>query len=78
MEEDDDDNRAALLLAPDYVWTCSELLRSREELFKRMGYRAVVSRACCEVVMDVTNPKHPVWRRQRSPVHAGATPRFHR
>ena len=80
MEEDDEDMRADLVVwapAVDEMWTPSSLINQREQLFQRMRYRAVVSRACCEVIMSNTNPSHPVWKKHRHPAHAGAYPRHY-
>jgi hypothetical protein len=53
MEEDDEDIKLEL-----YIWALGlewqqhyqELLASREVLWKVIGYRGIVSRACCEKV----------------------------
>ncbi|XP_043274047.1 speedy protein A-like [Venturia canescens] len=82
MEEDDEETRTDLLtwspVGSPGIWTPTLLLREREELFKRIDCRAVVSRICCERLMRIARPNHPIWKRQRHPVHAGAIPRFHK
>jgi speedy protein len=53
IEEDDEDIKLEL-----YIWALGlewqqhyqEMLASREVLWKVMGYRGIVSRACCEKV----------------------------
>ena len=47
-------------------------LRKRDALLKRIGYRAIVSRKCCEEVMSLM-PENPAWKRERSEDHGGAT-----
>lgn len=46
-------------------------LRKRDELLRRIGYRAIVSRKCCEEVMNFV-PEHFVWTRERKESHGGA------
>ena len=50
----------------------SKFLRQRDALLRRIGYRAIVSRKCCEEVMSLV-PDHCIWKRQRSEDHGGAT-----
>jgi hypothetical protein len=50
----------------------SGFLKERDALLRRIGYRAVVSRKCCEEVMRYV-PDHSAWRRERSEHHGGAT-----
>ena len=47
-------------------------LRKRDALLRRIGYRAIVSRKCCEEVMSLV-PDHSAWKRERSEDHGGAT-----
>jgi hypothetical protein len=47
-------------------------LKKRDALLRRIGYRAIVSRKCCEEVMSLI-PDHAVWKRERSEDHGGAT-----
>ncbi|XP_063774981.1 speedy protein A [Pseudophryne corroboree] len=46
-------------------------LKSRDQLWSRIDYRAAVSRRCCEEVMAIA-PAHYIWRRERSEHHSGA------
>ena len=50
----------------------SKFLRQRDGLLRRIGYRAIVSRKCCEEVMSLV-PDHCIWKRERSEDHGGAT-----
>jgi speedy len=47
-------------------------LRKRDVLLRRIGYRAIVSRKCCEEVQSLV-PDHPIWKRERAEDHGGAT-----
>jgi speedy protein len=49
----------------------SSFLRKRDDLLKRIGYRAIVSRKSCEEVMNFI-PDHFVWKRERAESHGGA------
>ena len=50
----------------------SGFLKKRDALLRRIGYRAIVSRKCCEEVMSLV-PDHYAWKRERSEDHGGAT-----
>nr|XP_003937743.2 speedy protein C [Saimiri boliviensis boliviensis] len=47
-----------------------KFLQQRDKLWARMGFRAVVSRQCCEEVM-AKEPFHWAWTRDRRPHHGG-------
>lgn len=50
----------------------SSFLRKRDALLRRIGYRAIVSRKCCEEVMNF-KAEHIIWKRERAEDHGGAT-----
>jgi len=50
----------------------SSFLRRRDALLRRIGYRAIVSRKCCEEVMSFKSD-HYAWKRERAEDHGGAT-----
>lgn len=50
----------------------SSFLRKRDEFLLRIGYRAIVSRKCCDEVMSIF-PDHYLWKRERNEDHGGAT-----
>jgi hypothetical protein len=49
----------------------SDFLRKRDDLLRRIGYRAIVSRKSCEEVMHFI-PEHFAWARERAENHGGA------
>ncbi|KAM5319357.1 speedy protein C isoform 3-T3 [Glossophaga mutica] len=60
-----------LFLALNWHSQVTDFLRQRDKLWARMGFRAVVSRQCCEEVM-AKEPYHWAWTRERRPHHGGA------
>jgi speedy protein len=53
VEEDDEDMKCELYIWAfgfQWQWHYQELLTSREALWKVIGHRGIVSRACCEKV----------------------------
>ena len=58
-------------LGPKWRTKFSAFLRKRDDLLRRIGYRAIVSRKCCEEVMHFI-PEHVAWSRERAESHGGA------
>jgi speedy len=75
VEDDVDDYKYEILpwaLGSKWRMLLKEFYRKKDELLRRIGYRAIVSRRCCEEVMSFM-PDHEVWKRVRAEDHGGAT-----
>ncbi|XP_033062862.1 speedy protein C isoform X1 [Trachypithecus francoisi] len=73
MEEDLEGPKCEIFpwaLGKDWCLQVGKFLHQRDKLWARMGFRAVVSRQCCEEVM-AKEPFHWAWTRDRRPHHGG-------
>jgi len=75
IEEDVDEYKYEIFpwaLGDNWRSKFSGFLRRRDALLRRIGYRAIVSRKCCEEVMSF-KADHCAWKRERAEDHGGAT-----
>jgi hypothetical protein len=75
IEEDVDEYKYEIFpwaLGNNWRSCFSGFLRKRDALLRRIGYRAIVSRKCCEEVMSF-KAEHNAWKRERAQDHGGAT-----
>jgi len=75
IEEDVDEYKYEIFpwaLGSSWRSKFSGFLRRRDALLRRIGYRAIVSRKCCEEVMSFKS-EHCAWKRERAEDHGGAT-----
>ncbi|XP_067012479.2 speedy protein 1-A isoform X2 [Anabrus simplex] len=74
MEEDEEEPKNELFcwaLGSDWSDQYRKFLKSRDDLWRTLGHRSVVSLSSCEKIMSI-RPEHWAWQRFRPEVHAGA------
>lgn len=76
MEEDDDEVKYDILpwaLGKRWRTTYVNFINRKDELWKKMNFKSVVSIEAIKAVMAVEDG-HPCWQRFRSELHSGAVP----
>ncbi|XP_071514609.1 uncharacterized protein [Panulirus ornatus] len=74
MEEDEEELKYEVFpwaLGQRWRKTYPSLLRIRDDIFWSIDCRAVVSKRCCDQVMEM-QPEHWLWERDRPTYHGGA------
>ena len=74
QEEDEDRTKWELLpwaLGESWMTSCSSFMVDKDALWRRMGYRSLVSERQCRQVMALS-PRGQAWSRVCSPDHGGA------
>ncbi|XP_063596935.1 uncharacterized protein LOC134773542 [Penaeus indicus] len=74
MEEDEEELKYEVfpwILGRRWRKTYPTLLQKRDDIYWAIDCRAVVSKKCCDQVMDL-EPEHWVWKRERPEYHGGA------
>ncbi|KFP70414.1 Speedy protein A, partial [Acanthisitta chloris] len=74
VEEDNEESKDDILpwaLGKKWRKLYPDFLKLRDQLWRRIDYRAIVSRRCCEEVMAIA-PEHYIWQRERPTNHTGA------
>ncbi|XP_068088857.1 speedy protein A [Hyperolius riggenbachi] len=74
VEEDNEEDKYEIFpwaLGKDWMRLYPGFLKTRDQLWSRIQFRAAVSRRCCDEVMAIA-PAHYIWQRERSEQHSGA------
>ncbi|XP_055879237.1 speedy protein A-like isoform X2 [Biomphalaria glabrata] len=75
VEEDEEEIKYEIfpwVLGKNWRTKYSHFLKMRDQLLKRIDFKAIISRRCCDEIMAI-EPSSLLWRRERLSHHGGAT-----
>ncbi|KAH9519449.1 hypothetical protein Btru_002667 [Bulinus truncatus] len=75
VEEDEEEIKYEIfpwVLGKNWRNKYSNFLRMRDQLLKRIDFKAIISRRCCDEIMAI-EPSNILWQRERLSHHGGAT-----